>query len=1028
MKHFLHKFCKQHNISLKLVELDIIRNARVNFALASVREFWLMKISSGEYHLLLSSPPCSTFSRAPWANLWGPRPIRSFTHLRGFTWLKWNQKKLALLGNTLADFSFEAIKRQIAAGGLFVKEQPEDLGAVRSGPWSGQRPASMWQFKQHSELLEHPGVKSIALYQSDFGAQYPKPTRLLLNLPILVAGSWSDGLPSFDDDGFYTGPLAKCTSATTSLKRTSKRAPFATSGTAAWPPGLCCWIAESALQSFKHHWSTATGGSMATGTFPLQPSADIETPPPPLSQVSDTVNPLKELGRDSDEGGFGPPRSCVSPGKRHLFHDGATLLSPGRWDKPHRNLPLKPAWCLLRHTLNEILERDLKTSGGLSKRCFQLAKIKQPPCSEEALSAISQAIADWLVNHGCEKTKEQLLHTPEGQTFRLYMIQELLKAANDADCDFLTDLAETGVTVGVLEPLPRTPRAFEEQTSWRLEDDPSVVAVRQAANYSSVTEHEVWVRQHLEDEVAEGLMERISEQELSRRFGEHLAIASLAVIFDPVSDKRRLVHDATHKVRVNHKIKCRDKLRMPGPREKFLLLQQYQENKSVPFSLIADVSKAHRRVRHKKQEHGLLACKVRDTDEFVYVNKVGTFGVSSAAYWWTRLFATVLRCSHYLLSPQESCEALTYADDVELIAASPEERKGATKFLAFLSALGTPFKWEKLRGGMATDWIGFHTDYVLKQLGLSVKRAEWITTWCNKLISEIYVHPAEMASGLGRLGYAANALYWEKPFLGPLYAWSSAIAGKTSKVRIPWAIAVILKWISRRLTEGGRLQPPLSLSGPPQEWFRTDAKAENGKAFVGGWETKHSNDPSTCRWFSIEVTESWAPWVWCRKRDPGRVIAALELLATLLALILFTQDQPPQSSGMMFGSGLTDNKGNSFVLVKMLSTKFPLTILLIELSEQLRKRGLELHLEWTPRNNNQEADDLTNENFSKFSEALRIQVEPPSIPWIVLPELMESGQVLYDHLVQLKSQGKVASLENIGSGMKRKRENLLSPW
>jgi hypothetical protein len=179
---------------------------------------------------------------------------------------------------------------------------------------------------------------------------------------------------------------------------------------------------------------------------------------------------------------------------------------------------------------------------------------------------------------------------------------------------------------------------------------------------------------------------------------------------------------------------------------------------------------------------------VCEEDDYAYVNRVGTSGVSSATRWWTRLFTTVLRSTHYLLSQEESLEVLPYADDVEFIAALPAETSGATKFLA---AVGTPFEWEKLRGGMATDWIGFRTDHVSKELGLYAKRAEWISLWCSKLVSELSVYPSEMASVLGRLGYAAKALHWEKPFLGPLFAWSSAIAVRTSKVRLPWAVAVI---------------------------------------------------------------------------------------------------------------------------------------------------------------------------------------------------------------------------------------------
>jgi hypothetical protein len=937
---------------------------------------------------------------------------------------------MANLGNVLADFSFESLRLQLLTGGMFVKEQPEDLGALKTGPWTGQRPASMWQFQQHFDLLKDESVRSIAIFQSDFGAQYPKPTRLLLNLPVLSEGVFHEGLPSFDENGFYQGPLPKCTSARTTLKRTSKSAPFATSGAAAWPPGLCEWLASSSVTSFISKRATVSKGE-ANATGPLQVQA-----PPKALEVEDAIreeeleppHPLLEIGRKFDDGGFGPPRTCASPGKTHLFHDGATLLSPGRWDKEHRNLPMEPAWHLLRHTLHDLLENDLHESGGLGKRCFQLAKCKQSPCSNECLENLAKTMSVWLVNHGCHLSVEKLMEIAPGQPFRLNLIMEMLRAANDADFSFLKEVESTGVTVGVLEPLPRTPRAFEEQTSWRLEDDPTVAALAFSANYSSVKDHQQWVRQHLSEEVTEGLMEKVLEKDLQPLFGSNVAIASLAVIHDQVSDKRRLVHDATHKVKVNHRIKCRDKLRMPGPREKFYILKRFRDLNLVPFSIIADVSKAHRRVRHKRREHGLLACKVDEADDHVFVNRVGTFGVSSAAYWWTRVFATVLRASHYLLSYEESLEVLTYADDVELIAASPAERQGATKFLAFLTAFGTPFKWEKLRGGMATDWIGFHTDYMKKELGLSTKRAEWISTWCEKLVSELNVYPAEMASGLGRLGYAANALHWEKPFLGPIYAWSSAVAKLTGKVRLPWAIALLLKWISKRLSEGGRLQPPPCLDGPPKELFRTDAKAEEGRAYIGGWETLHSKEPSKCRWFALEVTKSWAPWVWCKQNDPGRVIAALELLATIVAILVFAPDWPKGQSGTMFGTGLTDNKGNSFVLMKMLSTKFPLTILLIELSEQLRHRHLELHLQWVPREGNQEADDLTNEAFDKFSENLRVSVNPLELPFLVLPEVMKYGESLYNHIVKLKQQKRSRSTDFLGSGKKRKRDNLLDPW
>ena len=55
-------------------------------------------------------------------------------------------------------------------------------------------------------------------------------------------------------------------------------------------------------------------------------------------------------------------------------------------------------------------------------------------------------------------------------------------------------------------------------------------------------------------------------ESFKERFGEDTATAALAVIVeDEEKDKKRLIHDATHGVRVNHRIKCRDKLRAPKP-------------------------------------------------------------------------------------------------------------------------------------------------------------------------------------------------------------------------------------------------------------------------------------------------------------------------------------------------------------------------------------------------------------------------------------------------------------------------------
>ena len=90
----------------------------------------------------------------------------------------------------------------------------------------------------------------------------------------------------------------------------------------------------------------------------------------------------------------------------------------------------------------------------------------------------------------------------------------------------------------------------------------------------------------------------MSPETFRERFGENTAIAALAVIVeDEEKDKKRLIHDATHGVRVNHRIKCRDKLRAPGAREKKQLLLEAMDRKERPFSIVGDIKKAHRRFK-----------------------------------------------------------------------------------------------------------------------------------------------------------------------------------------------------------------------------------------------------------------------------------------------------------------------------------------------------------------------------------------------------------------------------------------------
>ena len=90
---------------------------------------------------------------------------------------------------------------------------------------------------------------------------------------------------------------------------------------------------------------------------------------------------------------------------------------------------------------------------------------------------------------------------------------------------------------------------------------------------------------------------------------------------------------------------------------------------------------------------------------------------------------------------------------------------------------------------------------------------------------------------------------------------------------------------------------------------------------------------------------------------------------------------------------------------RMLTTKFPLCLVAMELASQLTVRHLDLCLAWRCRETNEEADALTNEVFDAFDPALRLDAGGASKHFLCLKE-MEQATRDWRRMQHAKAQGK----------------------
>ena len=261
-----------------------------------------------------------------------------------------------------------------------------------------------------------------------------------------------------------------------------------------------------------------------------------------------------------------------------------------------------------------------------------------------------------------------------------------------------------------------------------------------------------------------------------------------------------------------------------------------------------------------------------------------------------------------------------------------------------------------------------------------------------------------------------------------LYAWARYLRADGFS-QLPAFVAVVLLILSKKFKQARLVKVTRALAlSEPVELFRIDAKAEGDVVRLGGWDTSKTTNTKDAPWFRCNLDRSNAPWVY-RRGEPFRTIASLELLAVLVAIMVLVPRGGEQRRALVVIRGTTDNRGNKFVVTKLLTSKWPGLAILAEIAEQLEMRDMLLDLDWVPRLQNPEADAITNDAVGGFSPEHEIEVDIQKLDFVMLHELLEQGEVFFSNEFKSMSEApELTDLERYGDKGKRIKLKQRDPW
>ena len=701
-------------------------------------------------------------------------------------------------------------------------------------------------------------------------------------------------------------------------------------------------------------------------------------------------------------------------GTEPRLRDGAGFSSTADWSTPRAEDKLHA----LRASLREIVE-----AGDLC-RLFQRnisalmdaeengqpppSHLKQPWISDQQVQASRRALFTCLLQNGFPATDA----VEPGQPFLLDAWEATAALAGDRDLGLFPHL-KAGVPSGFFGGVEATglfPPSRHFETEFVLGETACCLTSWKSAEGNIENTLSL-----LQKQIDEGWLRPFpgSEQEAKAQFGT-VGIGSFSVAQTEGSDDRLCGDCSCSLVNAGAKRNLPETTECPTHGD---TKEAFRRNSGVGHPRLAgfsiDIKSAHMRVRLRKEEHGLVMFALANK---LYYYVVNCFGACWAQWWWGRCGASLLRLCHMLLHTYHF--GFVYVDDYLFLV--PEEHLWGDLCLIvlFLSSLGVPLSWHKIRANLKLRYIGILVLAHERTLELPEEKFLKADGFLRTLTAGSKIPRKEFEKGLGFLMYVATIATYLKPWLSALF--QDMFRAARAKIKldsaglaavfaslddeglvawdIPWA-KIKRGWRPRKramshLRDGA--SSPVSIdfmvptpsrvtvsemSSKTAKFLATtlrhmpslvrcsslkqlqgcgaaDACAQGEQAGIGGWwALKQDPEPGEIFWFSLVVGPEDFP-SFALAKDAQRDIAFYECVAQVILLSLRLWGSGPSSCCV----GLTHDCDNSAVVGgarKMFTSKEPLCFGLQMLSAVATAFNCEIEIKYLPGISNTWADALS---------------------------------------------------------------------